>query len=50
MRDLIMPMGQVMDEIAAIRGRGPQNAEAASYIPEAKQRIAERMVRTTRAA
>jgi hypothetical protein len=50
MRDLMMPMGQVMDEIAAIRGRGPQNAEAAAYIPEAKQRIAERMVRTTRAA
>ncbi|HEX5379622.1 MAG TPA: hypothetical protein VFW47_13675 [Phenylobacterium sp.] len=37
--DLAEPMGQVMVEIAQIQGRGPKDPEAATYIPEAKNRL-----------
>ena len=37
--DLAAPMVEVLGEITRIQGRGPRDAEAASYIPEAKQRL-----------
>jgi len=37
--DLARPMTQVMHDIARIQGRGPRDAEAAAYLPEAKVRL-----------
>ena len=37
--DLARPMGETMEAIIQIQGRGPKDPEAAAYIPAAKSRI-----------
>ena len=44
--DLTLPLVQVRHEIANIQGRGPKDAEAAAYIPEAKKRLAASVEKT----
>ena len=47
--DLEEPINQIIAEIEAIRGRGPNNSETSTYIPQAKQRL-RRTIDQTRAS
>ncbi|WP_312163970.1 hypothetical protein [Phenylobacterium sp.] len=46
--DLAEPMAHVLADIGRIQGRGPRDPEAASYIPEAKQRLRQGIGAATR--
>ena len=39
LRDMRQPMAQVATEVAQVQPRGPKDADAATYIPEARKRI-----------
>lgn len=45
--DLLKPMAEVMMEIDSTQPRGPRNAEASSYIPEARKKIQRALMSTS---